>query len=175
MEPGDRLEDLLALLRERGGRVTTVRRAIIATLLDAGSHITAEELTTTVQAAHPDVAPSTVYRCLEALEELRAVGHVHLGHGPAVYHLADDTHQHLVCQTCGAVVEVPDTVFAPLARRLGRDFGFTLRPGHFAVGGLCRTCAEGDGHRLRPDRDGRGHDVPATRPGPRRRPGPHPG
>jgi len=138
----EQVEALVGLLRERSGRVTTARRAIVAALVGAGGHVTAEELTTVVRAAHPDVAPSTVYRCLEALEEIGAVEHVHLGHGPAVYHLAGHApHQHLVCESCHVVVEVPGILFTALARRVRAEFGFTLQPGHFAVGGLCRTCA----------------------------------
>ncbi|HEX2062810.1 MAG TPA: transcriptional repressor, partial [Acidimicrobiales bacterium] len=67
--------------------------------------------------------------------------HVHLGHGRAVYHLADESHQHLVCESCGVVVEVPDALFAALARRLRSQFGFELRPRHFAVSGRCAACA----------------------------------
>lgn len=138
----DQLEAMVGLLRERSGRVTTARRAVAAALVEAGGHVTAEDLTATVRSAHPDVAPSTVYRCLETLEELGAVEHVHLGHGPAVYHLAGrGTHQHLVCESCGLVVEVPDKLFATVARRVRTEFGFTLQPGHFAVGGLCRDCS----------------------------------
>ena len=137
----ERLERILTLLRARGGRVTTARRAIIAALLGARSHVTADELAGTVQAAHPDVHLSTIYRCLEALEELEVVEHVHLGHGRAVYHLADETHQHLVCDACGAVVEVPDAVFDALAGRLRKEFGFRVDPGHFARAGRCAACS----------------------------------
>jgi Fe2+ or Zn2+ uptake regulation protein len=84
---------------------------------------------------------STIYRCLDALEELAVVDHVHLGHGRAVYHLADEHHQHLVCSSCGVVVEVPDAVFDDVTARLDADFGFRLEPGHFAVPGRCRACA----------------------------------
>lgn len=139
----ERLERILELLRSRGGRITTARRAIIAELLARGGHVTADELAAAVQAAHPDVHLSTIYRCLDALEELEVVGHVHLGHGRAVYHLTDDPHQHLVCERCGAVVEVPDRVFDDLAARLRRSYGFVLQVGHFAVPGLCRDCAGG--------------------------------
>lgn len=136
-----RLERILELLRSRGGRITNARRAIIAELLARGGHVTADELAAAVQAAHPDVHLSTIYRCLDALEELKVVGHVHLGHGRAVYHLTDDPHQHLVCERCGAVIEVPDRVFDDLAARLRRSYGFVLQVGHFAVPGLCRDCA----------------------------------
>jgi len=136
----DDAEPILALLRSRGGRVTTGRRAILETFLGAGGHVTAEALTAAVQVHQPDVHESTVYRFLDELERLGVVDHVHLGHGPAVYHLASDAHQHLVCERCGAVMEVPSDVFAGLRTRLADDFGFAVDPRHFAVTGLCRAC-----------------------------------
>ena len=121
--------------------MTAARRAIVTALLESANHVTADDLTAAVQRAHPDVHESTIYRCLDALEELEVVDHVHLGHGRAVYHLADERHQHLVCSACGAVVEVPDEVFDELTARLEAEFGFRLEPGHFAVPGRCAGCA----------------------------------
>ena len=137
----DRLDGLLSLVRERGGRVTTCRRAILSELVAASSHLTADDLAELVQRRHPDVHRSTIYRSLGDLEDLGIVDHVHLGHGRAVYHLADDAHQHLVCESCGAVVEVPDDLFRPVADRMLSDYGFHLRAGHFAVLGTCANCA----------------------------------
>lgn len=138
---GDRTDEIIGMLRERGGRATTPRRAIIGALLDSGGHITADELTATVQAKHPDVHLSTIYRCLDTLEELRVIDHVHFGHGRALYHLADQTHQHLLCEVCGLVIEVPDSAFSDLSAHLLADYGFTLQPRHFALLGRCRDCA----------------------------------
>ena len=67
----------------------------------------------TVQKADPDIAISTIYRTMEAFEEVGAVEHLHLGHGPAVYHLVDQGHHHLVCDGCGKTIEVPDATVAP--------------------------------------------------------------
>lgn len=135
-------EPILALLRARGGRVTTCRRAILETFLGTGGHVTAEVLTAGVQVGQPDVHESTVYRFLDELERLGVVDHVHLGHGPAVYHLATDAHNHLVCDRCGKVVEVPETVFDDLRAHLRQEFGFAVQPRHFAVTGRCRECSE---------------------------------
>jgi len=135
-----RLDRILEQLRQRGGRVTTARRAVVTALLEADGHMTAQDLTATVQAAHPDVHPSTVYRCLDALTSLNVIDHVHLGHGPAVYHLVDQPHQHLVCDRCGVVQEVPDELFVDLDTRLADAYGFTMRRAHFAVVGRCRRC-----------------------------------
>jgi Fur family transcriptional regulator, ferric uptake regulator len=138
----ERLEQILDLLRARGGRVTTPRRAIISSLLRSGGHVTADDLTAEIQANYPDVHLSTIYRCLETLQELGVVDHVHLGHGRAVYHLADEAHQHLMCESCNAVIEVPDEVFADLSSRLRSEYGFAIRPRHFAVLGRCTNCAD---------------------------------
>ncbi|MDQ3643091.1 MAG: transcriptional repressor [Actinomycetota bacterium] len=136
----EQAEPILRMLRAQGGRVTTGRRAILEAFLGIGGHVTAEALTARVQATQPDVHESTVYRFLDELERLNVVDHVHLGHGPAVYHLASDAHHHLVCDGCGTVVEVPEELFAELRGRLQTDFGFTLQPRHFAVTGRCRAC-----------------------------------
>ena len=136
-----RLESVLGELRARGGRVTTPRRAILQALIDHADHPTAAQLTTRVQALLPDVHESTVYRFLEDLEGLGVIDHVHLGHGPAVYHFVDDAHHHLVCESCDAVIEVPNQMFETLRRRLHTEFGFALKPRHFAVPGQCQNCA----------------------------------
>jgi Fe2+ or Zn2+ uptake regulation protein len=138
----ERSERILELLRRRGGRLTTARRAIVTALVTANSHVTADELASTVQSEHPEVHLTTVYRVLDTLEQLEVVDHVHLGHGRAVYHLTDETHQHLVCEICGTVVEVPDDVFADLASTLDATYGFAIRPHHFAVLGRCSACKE---------------------------------
>lgn len=138
----ERRDAILARVRERPGRLTTARRAIVDALVGAPGHVTAEELAATVQKIHPDVHLTTVYRFLDALEELGVVDHVHLGHGRAVYHLADETHHHLVCETCGMVVEVPEQLFDELGRTLLAGYGFTVRARHFAVVGQCRRCGD---------------------------------
>ncbi|MHB8681406.1 MAG: Fur family transcriptional regulator [Acidimicrobiales bacterium] len=136
-----RLAALLDRVREQGGRVTSARRALLAALLGAeGHHLTAQDLADAVQRAVPDVHLSTVYRSLESLEEMGIVDHAHLGHGRAVYHLGDEPHQHLVCERCESVVEVPDDVFAELAGTVQRAYGFVIRAHHFAMVGRCAAC-----------------------------------
>jgi len=134
--------------------MTAPRQAIIEHLLVADGHVTADELAARVQQELPEVHLSTVYRTLDTLEEIGVVDHVHLGHGRAVYHLADQRHQHLVCDGCAMVLEVPDSLFAALADTLLEQYGFTIRPHHFAVPGLCAACrAAADSAREHTDPD----------------------
>jgi Fur family ferric uptake transcriptional regulator len=129
-------ESLLDQLRQRGQRVTTARRLVVSTLIDATSHVTAEDLAAKIQQRHPEVHLSTVYRTLDSLEKLGIVEHTHVGHGPAVYHVGV-THQHLVCEECGAVIDVPMDVLEGVRGLLRQQYGFELHIGHSALLGRC--------------------------------------
>ncbi len=127
-------------IRANGGRATVDRRAVLEALVRNADHATAEELAELVRAELPDCNLATVYRTLELLERLGIAFHVHLGHGPSQWHLAEAVHHHLVCDECGAVVEVGDHVFDPLRRRILADTGFVLDPHHFSLSGRCARC-----------------------------------
>ena len=129
-------EDLVAELRRLGYRVTTARRAVLSALSESHDHRSAEQIAREIQARSPHIDPSTVYRTLNLFEELGLVEHADLGHGPAVYHLGK-THQHLVCEECGVVIEVPLGDLDDLARGLRVQYGFRLHAGHFALMGRC--------------------------------------
>jgi Fur family ferric uptake transcriptional regulator len=138
-----RLEYILELLRAEGGRVTTGRRLIVHALLTAADHhVTAEAVAALVQAEAPDVHLSTVYRTLDSLERLGIVGRVNLGQAGAVYHLTDHTHDHLVCEGCGTVTEVPADMISPLRADVLARYGFVVTP-RLSVTGLCKACSSG--------------------------------
>jgi Fe2+ or Zn2+ uptake regulation protein len=141
VEP-DRFDRIVATLRERGERVTGTRTAVLRVLLDTDhhTHLTAADIAEQVQQLDPGLHRATVYRTLDLLAELGVVEHVHVAHGAAVYHLTEERHQHLVCESCGAVLEAPVEVVDELAARIERDYGFRVRAGHFPLTGLCADC-----------------------------------
>ncbi len=132
---------LLDELRRRGKRLTTARRALLEELALADVHLSVEDLADRVQANHKGIHRATVYRTLDTLTELGIVEHTHFGHGPAVYHLSSDLHQHLACASCGKVIEVPSSVFQRLERDLSEKYGFVMQSQHFAIEGRCCACA----------------------------------
>ena len=140
-------EGIVAKLRDGGGRITATRRATIEVLLAGGihRHLSAEDVAAEVRSRLPDVAESTIYRNLSALEELGVVTHVHLGHGPSTFHLTDQAHRHLVCRHCEQIIEVPSEEFAELSRRLNDIYGFSIPDEHFALLGECRACRDAHG------------------------------
>jgi Fur family transcriptional regulator, ferric uptake regulator len=136
----DGVEEVLARLREAGGRATPARRILLRVLFSEGTHRSAEELAAAVQAQAPDVNISTIYRNLDELVRLGVVDRTYLGGGPAAYHLASAAHGHIVCEQCGAMTEVPDELFDDLAQVVAARYGFAIAPHRFAVTGLCANC-----------------------------------
>ncbi len=129
-------------VRAGGRRMTLQRRLVLQALAVARHHTTAEEIAARIRRQHPHVQPSTVYRNLEALEQLGLVTHTHFEDRVTRWHLADaERHGHLICRACGAETEVPMSMLDPLARRLRGALGFQADLAHSAVVGICGACA----------------------------------
>jgi Fur family ferric uptake transcriptional regulator len=127
---------ILDQLRARGERITTPRRAVIELLAGTHEHLTVDDIASRLHPVHPSIAPSTVYRTLEALQEWGMVEKIHRGQGATFFHLAQ-THQHLVCDVCGKVTDIPAHELDDLVRRLHVHYGFELQPSRFALSGQC--------------------------------------
>jgi Fur family transcriptional regulator, ferric uptake regulator len=131
------------LIRSHGLRRTPQRQATLEAVAAAAGHATAEEIVKRVRKKLPAVSPSTVYRTLASLEDVGILCHAHLGHTASVYHVGTaGLHQHLVCERCGALQEVSESLTQPFAGRLKRSYGFEANFTHFAVLGLCKDCAK---------------------------------
>jgi Fur family ferric uptake transcriptional regulator len=130
-----------ARLRSAGLRSTAQRRAVLQALHEA-QHATVDELAAEVQRGLPDVSLSTIYRTLEALDEVGLVTHAHLRHGSPTYHSVDDEpHVHLVCTGCGTIGQQPISVAESLAAGLQESVGFVVDVSHLAVHGRCAACS----------------------------------
>lgn len=141
VDVASRVDDVLAKLRDHGGRLTTGRRVIVQALLTADDHhVTAEDLATAVQVEHPHIHLSTVYRTLDALEVAGVLDRVTVGTRGSVYHFADHAHHHLVCKSCGSVVEVPQELVASLADEVERRYRFSIDRPHLVISGRCEDC-----------------------------------
>ncbi|WP_392544166.1 Fur family transcriptional regulator [Oryzobacter telluris] len=137
------MSDLGARLRAQGKRLTSQRERVLAAVGRLG-HGTPEEIADAVAGDGGSAVPaSTVYRALDALQELGLVGHTHVDHRAPSYHLADHaTHLHLVCRGCGWVGEVDLDAADELVTRVDERLGFAADVSHAAIHGLCRSCRE---------------------------------
>jgi Fur family transcriptional regulator, ferric uptake regulator len=123
-----------AALRARGMRVSSARRELLEALFAADAPLSAEEL-----AGDGDVA--SAYRNLEVLEDVGLVRHVHLGHGPGLYHPAGLEREFVVCEACGAVRAVAPAELDAVRAAVLDAVGYRARFAHFPLAGLCPACA----------------------------------
>ena len=134
-------EEVNEVLRERGYRLTPQRRLILTALQGSDDHISAEEIHAQVMAKYPSVNISTVYRTLGLLKSLGLVTETDLGSGRFRYHYADKGHHHhLICENCGAIIEVDESLLLPVKSTLLKEYGFRARVSHLAIFGRCAKC-----------------------------------
>jgi len=132
---------IVGKLAERGYRLTPQRVMILSAIEESDSHISAEEIHARIVARYPNVNISTVYRTLELLKRLGLVTETDLGEGRVRYHPAEKGHHHhLVCQECGAVIDLDESLLTPLKTALLREYRFNADLQHLAILGRCVNC-----------------------------------
>ncbi len=135
--------DMSSRLSERGYRLTPQRLMVVQAVEAADSHISAEEIYLQIRAIYPHMNISTVYRTLELLGELGLVTETDMGDGRVRYHsIGKGHHHHLVCQKCGATIDVEESTLSPLWDEIGQRYHFEVDMKHLALFGLCSKCRE---------------------------------
>ena len=136
-----RTGNIITSLSERGYRMTPQRMMVLSAIEGSNHHISAEEIYAQVVAKYPHLNISTVYRTLELLHKLGLVTETDLGGGRVRYHPADKGHHHhLVCQECGKVIDLDESVLESLKLVLKRDYKFDPEIRHMAFFGTCADC-----------------------------------
>jgi Fe2+ or Zn2+ uptake regulation protein len=129
-------------------RSTPQRRAVLDVIAKAADHPTAAEVLDRVCEILPGVGAATVYRTLGMLVESGHIAELRLGTAAARYDREVGHHDHLICDNCGAVVDVHaeldrHAVIDPLeTRHRFRATGYDLR-----IHGSCAACSKANTHR----------------------------
>ena len=135
--------DIIDRLSKLGYRLTPQRLMIVSAIENSHDHISAEEIYSQVVARYPNVNISTVYRTLELLLQLGLVTETDLGGGRVRYHPADKGHHHhLICQECGAIIDLDESVLSPLSEALLREYDFVADLRHLGIFGRCARCRQ---------------------------------
>jgi Fe2+ or Zn2+ uptake regulation protein len=133
-------DDIRAELRGHGLRATPQRLAVHGALHDLGRHATAEEVLDRVHGSVPGVSLPTVYAALELLADLGLASRVQAGRAVR-YDPRADSHHHLVCDSCNAVLDLDAEVdLGPVLERV-RATGAVPRGAEVLVRGRCAACA----------------------------------
>ena len=130
-------------LKKQGYRLTPQRLMVVSAIENSEDHISADEVYSQVVDKYPNVNISTVYRTLELLKRLGMVTETDLGGGRVRYHPANKGHHHhLVCQECGAMIDLDESLLRPLQEALLLEHNFIADLRHLAIHGRCVVCRQ---------------------------------
>ena len=136
------LNSAMALMRERGLRVSAARRLVLEALLAADGPMSAEQIAEGIGGRVPSSDIASVYRNLQAFDDIGLVRHVHLGHGPGLHALAvAGEREYLTCERCADYRAVAPEELDTVRELVRRQFGYRASFTHFPIVGLCASCA----------------------------------
>jgi Fur family transcriptional regulator, ferric uptake regulator len=100
-----------------------------------------EELLERVRATIGAGDYSTVFRAVAVLEDEKVVQRVDLGDGLARYESRGEHHEHVRCDSCGRVAEVPGCVLEGAAKEIEATTGYRLAGHSLVFTGTCPECS----------------------------------
>lgn len=133
---------IAGILRREGYKITPQRRAVLQVIARSHDHLSPAELFERVRQEHPGTGRVTVYRTLELLEGLDLICTVHADDNQRSYLMRRPAghHHHLVCSSCGKVVDFTTCELNRLQSELARDTGFAIDSHVLEFHGRCRAC-----------------------------------
>src|ERR1700719_4585582 len=139
-----RSTDEAALLRRHGVQVTAQRVAVLRAVSDR-PHSTAADIDTAVRAAIGAISLQAVYDALGTLTEKGMIRRIQPARSPARYEdRVGDNHHHLICRTCGRMVDVDCAVGETPCLTAADDSGYEIDEAEVIYWGRCPECVKTD-------------------------------
>jgi len=129
-------------LKKAGLKVTLPRMKILE-LLESSRlrHQSAEDIYKSLLKQDEEIGLATVYRVLTQFEGAGLVTRHHFEGGQAVFELNQgEHHDHLVCTSCGKVVEFMDDVIEQHQLQIAKQNKFVISEHSLIIYGRCESC-----------------------------------
>lgn len=129
-------------LQQQGLKLTGERTALVREIFSTHYHFEADELLFKMKEKGVKISRATVYRTLELLVKSGMVRRVHLGEDHYHYeHVTGNSHHdHLICTTCGAVIEFHDPELERRQHEICDRKRFTPTFHNLQILGVCNDC-----------------------------------
>jgi Fur family transcriptional regulator, peroxide stress response regulator len=135
-----RLDEFEEICRQKGLPITMQRRVILEAVLQRDDHPTAEQIFEAVRDRIPQLSQTTVYRTLDTLLKLGVIRRVHLTGITGRFDGKVVRHHHLVCITCGIVVDIDDDNLDQISLPKQKLHGFEIDDYSVQFSGKCSNC-----------------------------------
>ena len=138
------------LLRENGLQVTAQRLAVLDAV-SAKPHATADDVAQVVRERIGAISRQAVYDALGILADKGLIRRIQPAGSPARFEdRVGDNHHHLICRSCGRMVDVDCSVGATPCLTAADDSGFEIDEAEVIYWGRCPDCV---GAARAPSRD----------------------
>jgi Fur family transcriptional regulator, stress-responsive regulator len=132
--------DAAELLRSRGIQVTAQRLAVLRAV-SSQPHITADSVADAVRNEIGAISLQSVYDALNVLVAEKLIRRIQPAGSPARFeHRVGDNHHHLICRTCGSMVDVDCAVGRAPCLRARHDNGYEIDEAEVVYWGRCPGC-----------------------------------
>jgi Fur family transcriptional regulator, stress-responsive regulator len=129
-----------ALLRQHGVQVTAQRMAVLRAVSDR-PHSTADDIDKVVRAGIGAISRQAVYDALGILTDKGLLRRIQPAGSPARYEdRVGDNHHHLICRTCGRMVDVDCAVGDTPCLTAADDSGYEIDEAEVVYWGRCPEC-----------------------------------
>ena len=133
--------DVEQLLRGAELRVTRPRVAVL-TALHEHPHADTDTVIRVVRDADHDVSKQAVYDVLRALTEAGLVRRIEPSGSVARYETrVADNHHHLICRSCGEIVDIDCAVGDVPCLTASDDHGYSIDEAEVVYWGICPSCS----------------------------------
>ena len=135
------MEKMIAALKGQGHRITPQRLAILKILAKSENHPEVEWIYRKIKNKFPTTSLATVYKTISLLKELGEV--LELGfadQGSRYDGNRPKPHPHIICTSCGAIVDPEFSTMEKLAEEMAEKSGYEITNHRLDFFGLCPKC-----------------------------------
>ena len=129
-------------LRADGLKYTPQRIAVLEEIIKDKGHRECEDIYLALKQNGSQVSRATVYRTMAILVKNGFARKMELGDGRARYESKVDSphHDHLVCTSCGNIVEFVNQDIEDLQKKIAEHYHFMLQRHVHQLFGICKKC-----------------------------------
>lgn len=135
------MEHYFDKIREKGLKLTPLRKAIVKLFIDQVGHMTPEDVWSGLKGVFKKCGLPSVYRNLESLVECGILTRIQQFDNKKHYGLCTFTkkyhHHHIVCINCGRVDPISECAFS----RKKKIKGYRVVNHYLQVNGICENCS----------------------------------
>jgi len=136
-----RIEEITQILKNSGVRLTPQRLAICQKVTESREHPTSAMIYQQLKTDYPSLSLATVYNTLDILANLGIINEIGYAGDHQVHYDGDkEPHLHIVCTSCGSIVDARNDRLFQLNNEIIQKSGYQLIGSHLVYYGLCPDC-----------------------------------